>query len=95
MAVGSIMASYAFNNSSHLIMAARLRVANHDIAWPKVCCIYGQIVGMAIEAMANIALLINKQQWFYSYIRVRAALLKIKSTTYKLFFAIFLTTVLL
>ena len=27
--------------------------------------------------------------------RVRAALLKIKSTTYKLFFAIFLTTVLL
>ena len=62
------MASYAFNNSSHLIMAARLRVANHDIAWPKVCCIYGQIVGMAIEAMANIALLINKQQWFYSYI---------------------------
>ena len=35
--------------------------------------------------------------WLISipYTRVRAALLKIKSTTYKLFFAIFLTTVLL
>ena len=32
---------------------------------------------------------------FHTNIRVRAALLKIKSTTYKLFFAIFLTTVLL
>jgi hypothetical protein len=32
---------------------------------------------------------------FLPYPRVRAALLKIKSTTYKLFFAIFLTTVLL
>ena len=31
----------------------------------------------------------------WAFPRVRAALLKIKSTTYKLFFAIFLTTVLL
>ena len=32
---------------------------------------------------------------FIIFVRVRAALLKIKSTTYKLFSAIFLTTVLL
>ena len=37
----------------------------------------------------------KKLQKGWANVRVRAALLKIKSTTYKLFFPIFLTTVLL